>query len=678
MASAKCGRCEVKQDIRNRFLRPGPAECVPLAVSALALMMTWTVSPSRPAEQTGHLRDAPREISDEPATLQSAPRHSNLLLVSCTAPTIKAQLGMPSPADKALREARTALAEGHLDDALQHCQEGLRMDPKSALAYFLLGMIQIRRGSESEARLALIQSLNLDPAHSATHYYLGRVYLKANELTAATNEFAAAIKLGDPSGAGHYGLALTLLAESHYAEAVPHLHTAVNRNLQDPERLFTLIGAELQLKLVDKARSDLVQVRERFPRDPTLAYRIGKTLLEYNLPDDAEAEFERASGLLAEAGPTAAPPTLNVSELSLQMARLRFDRHDNWGTLHVFDKIALNDIAPNLRPSAVHLEGQALVGIGKAPDALEKLRQAVQMNPTNPEYLVHLTWALLLAGDTKAAETTAQVAGIRWPNVPDVQLMQTMVKREGAAGRANVPLSQKWRVKGEGLVCCPCKVPCPCRSNAAPTHKHCENTALIHIHRGHYGKVSLDGVNFVAVNGAMETQTAPDMLYVEPSATDEQLIAVERIMQSFNPLQPSILLNVERTPITFVSRHDNVYEVKVPKLLEMRIRRELNPEGEPLFTTAALDHFSNTIEYARNLTYKFWDKNGALKWDYSGRQANFRTIDLDSRAYTDQTMLIQFADGSGGFNMKQLELIKSQNLPLLREYPRHASTGPEH
>jgi hypothetical protein len=248
--------------------------------------------------------------------------------------------------------------------------------------------------------------------------------------------------------------------------------------------------------------------------------------------------------------------------------------------------------------------------------------------------------------------------------------MQTLLKREDAAERARVPLSQEWHLEGEGLVCCPCKVPCPCRSNAAPTNKHCENTGLIHIRRGHYGKVSLDGFKFVAVNGAMETQTAPDMLYVEPSASDEQLIALERIMQSFNPLQPSIILNVQRTPISYAASGQNVYAVRIPKLLEIRIRRELNSQGEPLFPTAALDQFSNTIEYARNLTYKLWDHAGALKWDYSGRQANFRTIDLDSRAYASQSMLIQFADGSGKFNKKQLELIKSQKLVLLHKYPQ--------
>ncbi len=648
-----------------------------LGVSTLLLMTIGIVARSRLVQESVHATDSARGIADIRA-IPYADAEPKLHLPAYNVRAIEVQAAKPSSADRALREARAALAEGHFDEALRDCREGIRLDPKSALAYFLLSMIQIRRGDEGEARQALLQSLKLDPTHSATHYYLGKLYFASNEFIEARNEFEAAINLGDPSGTGHYGLALTLLAESQYAEAIPHLQTAIKGNPRDPERLFTLVRAELQLKQVDKGRSHLIQIRERFPRDPTLAYRIGKTLLEYNLPEDAEVEFERASGLLDEAGGNLTAPDLNVSDLRLQMARLRFDHHDYWGTLHDFEKITITSVAGDLRPSALHLEGQAMVGVGKAPEALEKLREAAEMNPVNPEYLVHLTWAQLLAGDTKAAATTAQLALSRWPNVPDVQLMQTLLKRESATERARVPLSQEWHLKGEGLVCCPCKVPCPCRSNGTPTHKHCENTGLIHIQRGHYGKISLDDFNFVAVNGAMETHIAPDLLYVEPAATDQQLIALERIMQSFNPLQPAIILDMARAPISLVtSEQGDVYEVRIPKLLEIRIRRELNIRGKPLFLTAALDQFSNTIEYARNLTYKFWDHNGALKWDYSGRQANFRTIDLDSGAYTSQIMLIQFADTSGGFNKKQLELIKSQSLPLLRAYAQHKATEPE-
>jgi Flp pilus assembly protein TadD len=466
--------------------------------------------------------------------------------------------------------------------------------------------------------------------------------------------------------------ALTALTQSRLPQSQSSSSTVANEKADNPERLLALIATELKLQHVDRARQWVVKATKLFPQDPALAFQIGRALLEHNLPDDAEVEFDRAAGLLA--ADTSAASNFNASDLYLQMARLHYDRHDYWGALGDLRKVRIDDVSPQLRPSAWHLAGQSLVGVGNAHEALENLQQAIQLNPANPEYPVHLAWAQLLAGDTKAADATAQSAWSKWPNVPDVQLMQTLVKRESAVARESVPLSQEWRVNGEGLVCCPCKTPCPCRSNGMPTHTHCENTGLVRIRQGHYGNVSLDGFSFVAVNDAMEAQGAPAMLYVEPSASDQQLIALERIMQSFNPLQPSLITAVERVPISFISNGPNgVYEVKIPKVLEIRIRRRLDADGKPLFATAALDQFSNTIEYAQNLTYKLWNPDGTLKWDYSGRQANWRSIDLQSDAYVRQTMLIQFADAAGAFNKKQWELIKSQNLPLPHMSPQNRS-----
>jgi len=169
----------------------------------------------------------------------------------------------------------------------------------------------------------------------------------------------------------------------------------------------------------------------------------------------------------------------------------------------------------------------------------------------------------------------------------------------------------------------------------------------------------------------MGPEIDPPYLYVGQSANDDQLIALERLIQSFNPLRPLTILNVKRTELSFRKLpKDQVYEVKIPGVLDIKIQRQLDAQGEPLMPTAALDYFSNTLEYARNSIYKAWAPDGSLRWDYSGRQANYRRIDLDSRAYEERKMLIQFADGSGFFNDKQLELIKSLKLPTLRNYPK--------
>jgi hypothetical protein len=441
---------------------------------------------------------------------------------------------------------------------------------------------------------------------------------------------------------------------------------AVEQDSQDSERLFTLLVTDLRLKQMDKARRDLGRVRERFPNEAKLAYRIGELLIEYQMLDEAEREFSRAANLMADTSGSPMPSDLKLSEVYLQLARLRFDHQDYWGTLNYFDRINLEHIPSGLMASALHLEGQALVGTGRPQEALGKLSQAGQLNSSNPEFLVHLIWADFLAADFQAAAATAEFAAGKWPNVPDVHMMQALRRRESNPERQQVPFSQEWHLRGEGLVCCPCEVPCPCRSNAPPTYGHCENAGLVHIEQGHYGRVSLAGLSIATINGTMNPHSPPVALYVDRSATDEQIIAIERLTQTFDPLHPSILLNVERSEISYRRSQDGKsYEVEVPGVLHLKIRRQLDRKGRPLYRTAALDDFSNTLEYARNLTYKVWNKDGSLQWDFSGRQANFRRIDLDCEDYKSGKMLKQFADGSGHFNRKQSDLIKELGLPTL-------------
>lgn len=434
------------------------------------------------------------------------------------------------------------------------------------------------------------------------------------------------------------------------------------------ESLFALVSTELKLGHVDKARTDLTQFDKLAANDPELFYRLGKLLLENRLFDEAGVEFERAANMLEAGG--SHPPGLKLSHVYLQLAQLLFNQHDYWGALRFFDKIEPGSVEPKLRAGSFNLEGAAFLGVWKPREAREKLRQAVQMDPSKPEYLVHLAWAELLAGDIKAARATVVTAERKWPQLLEVQGVVPMVERERIPERAGVPLNAEWHLKGEGFVSCPCAVPCPCRSNGLPTYGHCEYAGAFRVAKGHYGQIPLDGFIFAVANGSMEPQGGPPVLYVDPSATGEQLIALERVFQTFNPLQPFVFLIVKRAKISFShSAPEEVYEARIPGLLQLKIHRQLDSKGQPLLPTAALDFLSNTIEYARNLVFRVSDEKVGFKWDFSGRQANFRVFDVDSQDYGDGRMLAQFADASGFFNKKQLELIKTLKLPTLSSYP---------
>ncbi len=577
--------------------------------------------------------------------------------------------------EAALHQAEQAFQDGRLDEALSKCRQAIELNPKSAHAYYLLGGIQAERGAQEEARKALRQSLNLDSSRVATHIFLARLYFQSKDLADAAQQFEAAVKLGDSTGVARYGLGLVMVAQSRYAEALPHLEAAVEASPRDPERLLTLLVTELQLKHADKAREDLARMEKLSEDDPWLSYRVGKLLREHGMNKEADAEFERVAQSLTKTKETTPPPDVNLADFYLQIAQVEFKHRDYPAALVTLDKVGAGSLDSRLQAAAWYLRGASLVALGKVQDGREDLSRAAQGDVAEPEYVVRLTWADLLAGDREAAEAQANLARSKWPDLPLVQHILALVARERAPERARIPYAQHWHAKGEGLVCCPCKVPCPCRSNAPPSYNRCENVGVFRISRGRYGQVALDGFVFAIVSNDMGREDIPATLYVSDTATDGQVIALERLAQSFNLLRPSIFLNVKRAPISFASPEATFYVLKIPSLLDIKIRRQLDAHGKPLMATAALDYFSNQIEYAQNLVYKLWDQDGSLQWDYSGRQANYREFDLDSAAYLNRTMLIQFADFTGFFNPQQLELIKAQKLPLLPSYPRPEKPG---
>ncbi len=577
--------------------------------------------------------------------------------------------GQPS-VDETLSQAERALSEHNLSEALQKCQQAIEGNPKSAKAYSLLGMVQHRRGKQEEAQQALIQALKLDPSNLESHLTLGRIYLQSKRLSDAMKEFQAAIKLGDPAGSGHYGLALVLVGQQKYREALPFLVAAVIADPKDSERLFTLIAVELELKQADKARSDLNRIKRLSSRDPYISFRLGKLLLDHKMSKEAEAELERAADLFTQ-GKGAASPDLRLSDVYLQIAQLRFNRFDYLGAIRYLEKIGPGSVEPDLQAAGLDLLGGALLALGKAQEARVKYSQAAQLDPSDPTYLSHLAWAEVLTGDLDTAAASAERARIQWPQNADVTQIVAIVKRESLPERKRVSLSQNWHLKGEGIICCPCRTPCPCRSNAPPSQGHCESGGAFHITQGYYGDTSLDGLTFVVVHGSMGPRSVPSALYIDSTASVQQVVALEHILQRFNPLHPLVFMNVKLLKTSFSQSNDGkTYGVEIPGVLQFKIQRQLDSQGKPLLQTAALDYFSNTIEYARNLIYRVQDREVGLQWDFSGRQANFRSIDLHSRDYQDGTMLIQFADGSGYFNEKQLELIRSLKLPRLAHYPK--------
>ena len=246
------------------------------------------------------------------------------------------------------------------------------------------------------------------------------------------------------------------------------------------------------------------------------------------------------------------------------------------------------------------------------------------------------------------------------PAVPPLIVAQSAVP--SAANEVHADGSD-WHLKGEGVVCCPCTVPCPCRTNGSPTYGHCEATLYLHIGTGHHGNVKLDGFDVVNTSGscAMSYQHLA-ALYFDASATPEQQAAFMKLLASFFQDGTAQFPYVRRVPIHAEATDEHVMHVSIPNILDMAVDRNWGQPEPPFPFFAATDLFSNTLQYVHNLRYRMHDNNAKLDFDYSNRQANYRIVDLGRQQYVSKSMMIQYSDGKGWFNENQLRLVREQQL----------------
>jgi hypothetical protein len=215
------------------------------------------------------------------------------------------------------------------------------------------------------------------------------------------------------------------------------------------------------------------------------------------------------------------------------------------------------------------------------------------------------------------------------------------------------------------MVCCPCAVPCPCRTNGGATYGHCEATLYLHIREGHYGKVSLKDLNFVDTSGACGMSYEKlSALYLDRSTSRDVQEAFLQLLASFSPTGTIGFPYVREVPIQVQVADGHLYHVVIPEILDMIVDRNWGQAEPPFPAYAAQDRFANALQYIQNIRYRLHDDGANLNFDYSRRQANYRTIDLDAADYLGRRMIIQYLDGSGRFNDAMLQIIREQHLLL--------------
>ena len=116
---------------------------------------------------------------------------------------------------------------GYRDDAIQHYQKAIELEPNLALLHLALGRTYISTGDVDAAIDSLERSVALDPENAELLYFMGYAYFSIGERDFAADYFEQAIELQDDYPAAHCQLGLIYYQNRLWEDAVPELEVGV-------------------------------------------------------------------------------------------------------------------------------------------------------------------------------------------------------------------------------------------------------------------------------------------------------------------------------------------------------------------------------------------------------------------------------------------------------------------
>jgi serine/threonine-protein kinase len=130
--------------------------------------------------------------------------------------------------------------KGNLDEAIHHCQDGVRIDPENAKSHNSLGVVLDARGRRGEAIGQYREALRIDPGYAGAHCNLATTLRESGKLDKAIEHYQEALCIDPGYATAHSGLGLALMDKGRLEEAISHCKQAVQIAPNDAQMHYNL------------------------------------------------------------------------------------------------------------------------------------------------------------------------------------------------------------------------------------------------------------------------------------------------------------------------------------------------------------------------------------------------------------------------------------------------------
>lgn len=192
------------------------------------------------------------------------------------------------------QQAEQFLHQGEAAKAQEAVQEGLKLEPRSAEGYNLLGLIYEQEKEYPLSTQAFQKALTIAPHSTVSLNNLGNIWMLQQKADLAEKEFRAALSLDPGNRDANYNLGIVLLAERRPTEAIRCFQRV---RPPDESSLFNLVQAYLQAGETQKGLETASRLSELAKNDVRLHFTLGVLLAGNKQYADAERELEAADAL---------------------------------------------------------------------------------------------------------------------------------------------------------------------------------------------------------------------------------------------------------------------------------------------------------------------------------------------------------------------------------------------
>jgi hypothetical protein len=199
----------------------------------------------------------------------------------------------------------------------------------------------------------------------------------------------------------------------------------------------------------------------------------------------------------------------------------------------------------------------------------------------------------------------------------------------------------QWQITGEYFENCNCRIVCPCLVSTAapltsnPTDGDCHVVFVVHIDRGRYDGVPLDGLNVAMIaesHGPMANGNMTGAAYIDERANDKQMEALGAIFGGTAGGPPAALaplfgknLGAKKAKIAF-RQEGKSRSADIPDVLAMSVNA-LPSLGEGEIWAATGHPFNPThLAFAVGGEKSTFTDHG-FRWDNSGRNGHYASIE---------------------------------------------------